>query len=376
MDTALGLPALIALIAVALLFDFLNGLHDAANSIATVVSTRVLRPRYAVAWAAFFNFIAFMVFGLHVAQTIGTGIVAAEVIDVAVIFGALVGAIAWNLSPGGWVSLRSSHALIGGLAGAGIIKAGPAAVVWSGLGNTRPAIVLSPSARLVPGPDADAGGIVGFRALDPWPWTILFGYCSSSRPRSTPSGMAATTPRKRWESSPSCCTRRAPWGTISYPALGDLELSGRHGAGHPVRRLAHRSHHGIEDHASASSSRLLCGDRGAATLFLATCFGIPVSTTHTITGAIVGVGAARKVARSAGTWPAHGGRLGPHDAGSRADRRGLLSALQAVALSCREVALESGLPYLMSPQKRATRVYSISAADPPVAKEPVSTYWL
>src|SRR5437588_12422831 len=105
---ALGLPLLIALIAVALLFDFLNGLHDAANSIATIVSTRVLRPRYAVAWAAFFNFIAFLVFGLHVAQTVGTGIVAAEIIDGRVIFGALMGAIAWNLITW-WEGIPSSR---------------------------------------------------------------------------------------------------------------------------------------------------------------------------------------------------------------------------------------------------------------------------
>ena len=118
MDAALGLPALVALIAVALLFDLLNGLHDAANSIATVVSTRVLPPQYAVAWAAFFNFIAFLFFGLHVAQTIGTGIVAAEVVDAAVIFGALMGAICWNLITW-WLGIpsSSSHALIGGLAG-------------------------------------------------------------------------------------------------------------------------------------------------------------------------------------------------------------------------------------------------------------------
>src|SRR6266480_2318246 len=93
----LALPGLIGLIVVALAFDFLNGLHDAANSIATIVSTRVLRPRYAVAWAAFFNFIAFLFFGLHVAQTVGVGIVAAEIVDAAVIFGALMGAICWNL---------------------------------------------------------------------------------------------------------------------------------------------------------------------------------------------------------------------------------------------------------------------------------------
>jgi PiT family inorganic phosphate transporter len=94
---SLGLPLIIGLVAVALLFDFLNGLHDAANSIATVVSTRVLSPRAAVAWAAFFNFIAFLFFGLHVAGTVGTGIVAAEVVDPSVVFGALMGAISWNL---------------------------------------------------------------------------------------------------------------------------------------------------------------------------------------------------------------------------------------------------------------------------------------
>src|SRR6267378_4282974 len=142
---ALDLPLLIGLIFVALAFDFLNGLHDAANSIATVVSTRVLSPQYAVVWAAFFNFIAFLFFGLHVAQTIGTGIVAAEVIDAAVIFGALMGAICWNLLTW-WLGIpsSSSHALIGGLAGAGMMKAGLTAIVWSGLGITGAAIVLSP----------------------------------------------------------------------------------------------------------------------------------------------------------------------------------------------------------------------------------------
>src|SRR5688572_3101962 len=125
MDVVLSLPVLIGLIVVALIFDFLNGLHDAANSIATIVSTRVLRPRYAVMWAAFFNFIAFLFFGLHVAQTVGVGIVAADVIDARVIFGALMGAICWNLITW-WAGIpsSSSHALIGGLVGAGVTKAG------------------------------------------------------------------------------------------------------------------------------------------------------------------------------------------------------------------------------------------------------------
>src|SRR4051794_6220336 len=149
MDATLGLPLLVGLIAVALLFDFLNGLHDAANSIATIVSTRVLRPQYAVFWAAFFNFIAFLFFGLHVAQTIGTGIVDAQIIDPRVTFGALVGAITWNLITWGFgIPSSSSHALVGGIVGAGTAKAGIGAIVWSGLGKTLAAIVLSPAVGL------------------------------------------------------------------------------------------------------------------------------------------------------------------------------------------------------------------------------------
>src|SRR6476619_1961800 len=145
MDAVLSLPVLIALIVVALAFDFLNGLHDAANSIATIVSTRVLRPRYAVIWAAFFNFIAFLFFGLHVAQTVGVGIVDVHIVDARVIFGALMGAISWNLITW-WAGIpsSSSHALIGGLVGAGMTKAGSGAIVWTGLGKTAAAIVLSP----------------------------------------------------------------------------------------------------------------------------------------------------------------------------------------------------------------------------------------
>src|SRR2546430_7953859 len=142
---ALALPVLIALILIALAFDFLNGLHDAANSIATIVSTRVLRPQHAVAWAAFFNFVAFLIFGSHVAQTIGTGIVSADVVDPRVVFGALMGAISWNIIT--WalgIPSSSSHALIGGLVGAGTAKVGVSAIVWGGLAKTSAAIVLSP----------------------------------------------------------------------------------------------------------------------------------------------------------------------------------------------------------------------------------------
>src|SRR5215510_8435307 len=142
---ALGLPLLIGLIGVALLFDFLNGLHDAANSIATIVSTRVLQPAYAVFWAAAFNFVAFLVFGVSVAETVGTGIVEAGAIDARVVFGALTGAIIWNVLT--WLTgipSSSSHALIGGLVGAGTARAGLGAIMWPGLGKTSAAIVLSP----------------------------------------------------------------------------------------------------------------------------------------------------------------------------------------------------------------------------------------
>src|SRR6476469_2055191 len=131
MDATLAFPLLIFLIVVAFAFDFLNGMNDAANSIATIVSTRVLRPHYAVAWAAFFNFIAFLFFGLHVAETVGTGIVSPEIVDARVIFGALMGAISWNLITWwGGIPSSSAHALIGGLIGAGVAKAGSSAVVW------------------------------------------------------------------------------------------------------------------------------------------------------------------------------------------------------------------------------------------------------
>ncbi|HEX3918989.1 MAG TPA: inorganic phosphate transporter, partial [Caulobacteraceae bacterium] len=135
-----------ALIAVALVFDFLNGLHDAANSIATIVSTRVLRPRYAVIWAAFFNFVAFLFFGLHVAKTVGSGIVAVELVTDRLIFGALMGAIAWNIIT--WLAgipSSSSHALVGGLVGAGLAKAGPKAIVFDGVAKTAAGIVASPA---------------------------------------------------------------------------------------------------------------------------------------------------------------------------------------------------------------------------------------
>src|ERR1700761_1795183 len=139
-----------ALVATALLFDFLNGLHDAANSIATIVSTRGLSPRWAVVWAAGFNFIAFLFFGLHVANTVGSGIVSVHIVTDRVIFGALGGAIVWNIVT--WLAgipSSSSHALVGGLVGAGLAKAGFKVIVWDGVLKTASAIVGSPALGFV-----------------------------------------------------------------------------------------------------------------------------------------------------------------------------------------------------------------------------------
>src|SRR5919107_3617928 len=150
MEPTLALPILVALIAVALIFDFINGLHDAANSIATVVATRVLSPQLAVAWAAFFNFIAFLFIGLHVAETIGKGIIDPAIVDPAVIFGALVGAILWNVLT--WylgIPSSSSHALVGGLVGAGTAKAGFSAIISSGVIKTSVFIFAAPLLGMV-----------------------------------------------------------------------------------------------------------------------------------------------------------------------------------------------------------------------------------
>ncbi|MFH6786922.1 MULTISPECIES: inorganic phosphate transporter [Methylobacterium] len=302
MEAALSLPLLAGLIAVALLFDFLNGLHDAANSIATIVSTRVLRPQYAVVWAAFFNFIAFLFFGLHVAQTLGTGIVAASLVDARVIFGALSGAIAWNVLT--WVlgiPSSSSHALVGGLVGAGLAKAGWQAVVWGGLGKTAAAIVLSP--------------LLGF-ALALLLVLIVSWLCV----RSTPFAVD-----RRF--------RMLQFVSASLYSLGHGGNDAQKTMGIIAVLLFSQGHLGSEFHvplwvvlscqAAMAAGTLLGGWRivhtmgsritrltpmqgfcaetgGALTLFGATWLGVPVSTTHTITGAIVGVGAARRT--SAVRW--------------------------------------------------------------------------
>jgi len=298
MDAALSSFALVALISVALLFDALNGLHDAANSIATVVSTRVLRPQYAVVWAAFFNFIAFLFFGVHVAQTVGTGIVAPEVVDAAVIFGALMGAIVWNLITW-WLGMpsSSSHALIGGLAGAGVTKAGLGAIVWKGLGITTAAIVLSPMlgfflalllvlavswAFVHSTPPAVDNFFRSAQLLS----AALYSLGHGGNDAQKTMGIIAVL---LYSQGLLGATFYIPFWVVlicqAAMAIGTLAGGWRivHTMGSRITHL-----HPVQG---------FCAEAGGSmTLFLATFFGVPVSTTHTITGAIIGVGAARKVA--------------------------------------------------------------------------------
>ena len=299
---ALGLPLLVGLIAVALLFDFLNGLHDAANSIATIVSTRVLKPIYAVFWAAIFNFIAFLFFGLNVAETLGTGIVAAGAIDARVVFGALTGAIVWNVLT--WLTgipSSSSHALIGGLVGAGTAKAGIDAIVWPGLGKTSAAIVLSPF----------VGFLLALALVLAVSWLFV---------RQTPYAVDRTF--RIWQFVSASLYSLGHGGNDAQKTMGIIAVllysQGHLGAKFHVPFwvvLTCQAAMGLGTLAGGwrivrtMGSRItrltpvqgFCAETGGAiTLFMATYLGIPVSTTHTITGAIIGVGAARRT--SAVRW--------------------------------------------------------------------------
>ncbi|RUM95541.1 inorganic phosphate transporter [Pseudaminobacter arsenicus] len=302
MDASLALPVLIALIAVALFFDFLNGLHDAANSIATIVSTRVLRPQYAVMWAAFFNFIAFLFFGLHVAETLGTGIIDASIVDPRVIFAALMGAIVWNIVT--WlfgIPSSSSHALIGGLVGAGVAKAGGGAIVWTGLLKTTAAIVLSPLTGFLLALALVLTVSWIFVRQTPFAVDRTFRVLQFASASMYSLGHGGNDAQKTMGIIAVLLFSQGYLGSEFYVpfwvvitcqaaiALGTLFGGWRivHTMGSKITRL--------------NPMQGFCAETGGAiTLFAATWLGIPVSTTHTITGAIVGVGAARRV--SAVRW--------------------------------------------------------------------------
>ena len=297
-----SLAVIIALVIVALIFDFLNGLHDAANSIATIVSTRVLSPRKAVAWAAFFNFIAFLFFGLHVAQTVGKGIISAGVIDERVIFGALMGAIAWNLITWwGGIPSSSSHALIGGLLGAGTAKAGSSAIVWQGVSKTVGAIFLSPTVGFLLAILLVL--IVSWLCVRSTPFAVdnsfrtlqfisaaLYSLGHGGNDAQKTMGIIAVLLYSKGMLGPEF---HVPlWVVLSCQTA--MAVGTFFGGWRIVRTMGSKITH-------LTPMQGFCAETGGAiTLFLATWLGIPVSTTHTITGAIVGVGAARKM--SAVRW--------------------------------------------------------------------------
>ncbi|HEX3808819.1 MAG TPA: anion permease [Rhizomicrobium sp.] len=293
---------LVGLIAVALGFDFLNGRNDAANSIATIVSTRVLAPRYAVAWAAFFNFVAFLVFGLHVASTIGTGIIAGNAINDQVVFGALMGAICWQLVTGYLgIPSSSSHALIGGLVGAGVAHAGFNVIVWDGLGKTVAAIVLSPVTGLILALLLVLFVSWAFRHVMPSRVDGIFRKVQFISASLYSLGHGGNDAQKTMGIIAALLAAHGQltggfhiplWVVIS--CNGAMALGTLLGGWRIVRTMGSRI-------TRLAPVQGVCAETaGSITLFLATYLGIPVSTTHTITGAIVGVGAARRT--SAVRW--------------------------------------------------------------------------
>jgi inorganic phosphate transporter, PiT family len=299
---SISLGVIVLLVAVALIFDFMNGFHDAANSIATVVSTRVLKPYQAVMWAAFFNFAALFVFHLKVATTVGQGIIDASVVDHHIIFGALVGAIVWNVIT--WyygLPSSSSHALIGGLIGAAVAKSGFWALQSAGIYKTLIFIVISPT--------------LGFLLAG-----LLMVAVSWICRRTTPAKVDRWFRRLQLLSAAMYSLGHG--GNDAQKTMGIILMlliaAGITGPKDPVPMWVI-----ISCYAAISVGTLLGGWRivrtmgqkitklkpvggfcaetgGALTLFMATSMGIPVSTTHTITGSIVGVGSAQSV--SAVRW--------------------------------------------------------------------------
>ena len=303
----MSLWVLVTLVAVALLFDFMNGFHDAANSIATIVSTRVLKPHHAVLWAAAFNFLAYFIFQLKVASTIGKGTIDPSIVDHYVIFGALVGAISWNIIT--WyygIPSSSSHALVGGLVGAAIAKAGVDSLITAGVLKIVAFIFVAPFLGFM------MGGLL---------MVIVSWLCRNMAPKKVDKhfrrlqllsaaayslGHGGNDAQKTvgiiWmiliaaglstTSSPI-----PPWVVLAcYTAMG---LGTMFGGWRIVKTMGNRITKLNQPRGFSANSG------GAITLFLASSFGIPVSTTHTITGAIAGVGTTRGARRV--RWGVAGG---------------------------------------------------------------------
>ena len=303
MDTLnMSMGVVVLLVAMALAFDFMNGFHDAANAIATVVSTRVLRPQTAVLLAAFFNFVAIFVFHLKVATTVGKGTIDPLIIDHYVVFGALVGAIAWNVIT--WyygIPSSSSHALIGGLVGAALVKAGPGALIASGLIKTVLFIFVSPMLGMLLGSMMLVLVSWLCRRVTPRSMDIWFRRLQLISASLYSLGHGGNDAQKTmgiiWMLLIAAGLSNAAdplpmWVVIScYLAIG---LGTMFGGWRIVKTMGQKI-------TKLRPVGGFCAETGGAmTLFLATALGIPVSTTHTITGAIVGVGSTKRM--SAVRW--------------------------------------------------------------------------
>jgi PiT family inorganic phosphate transporter len=294
--------SIILLILLALTFDFLNGFHDSANSIATVVSTRVLTPRIAVVWAAFFNFIAFLFFGLHVANTIGKGIIDIAVIDKGIIFGTLVGACGWNIIT--WyfgLPTSSSHALIGGMIGSALMKTGPSSLVWKGILKTVTFIFVSPVLGLILGLGFGILVYRIFRKSTPLKVDHIFrkGQLLSAAFYSL--GHGGNDAQKTMGIIASLLFSAGLLGSkfhipfwVVIICHSAIALGTMFGGWRIVKTMGQKV-------AKLKPVDGFCAEAGAAaTLFISSAFGIPVSTTHTITGAIVGIGSLKRI--SAVRW--------------------------------------------------------------------------
>lgn len=306
MDLGTVSLTLAALVLLALAFDFMNGFHDAANSIATVVSTGVLKPWQAVIWAAFFNVLAFWVFTHTVAATVGKGIVDPAFVDNRLVFGALVGAISWNLIT--WyygIPSSSSHALIGGLIGAALAKAGPAPLLAPGIIKTATFIFVSPLLGMLLGSLLMV--LVSWicfrqtpRRVDKW-FRRLQLLSSAAYSLGHGGNDAQKTMGIIWLLliASGITTKDHLPGWVAATCFMAMGLGTMFGGWRIVKTMGQR----ITKLKPVGGFAAETG--GAITLFLATAFGIPVSTTHTITGAIVGVGAAQR--SSAVRWGIAGG---------------------------------------------------------------------
>jgi PiT family inorganic phosphate transporter len=293
---------IVLLILLALAFDFLNGFHDSANSIATVVSTRVLSPVQAVIWAAVFNFAAFFFFGSHVAKTMGKGIIDIAIVDQYIIFGALVGACAWNLIT--WffgLPTSSSHALIGGLIGSALVKTGPSALMWAGIQKTAIFIVIAPVAGFI------LGQLIGtivywlFRNASPGSVDHLFRKGQLVSAAFYSMGHGGNDAQKTAGIIASLLFSAGLLGKeFSVPAwvaimcYTVISMGTIFGGWRIVKTMGQKV-------AKLKPVDGFCAETSAAiSLYTASAMGVPVSTTHTITGAIMGVGSLKRM--SAVRW--------------------------------------------------------------------------